>query len=128
VGFPEEALRGKCLSMTSEPNGPREGKTEKDPECGEPDAAAPEERDGAPQREDEAETDPLLEQSQTLFSKGDYKESARLAREIVDSDRPEDVREKARDLLFQMEPDTVAIWIGICCLVLIALLAVFTLG
>ena len=125
MGFPEAPLRGKCLSMTSEPDGPREEKTARDSE---PDAADPRERHSVAQGADEAETDPLLEQSKSLFYKGDYKESARLAREIVDSDRPENVREKARDLLFQMEPDTLAIWIGIGCLVLIALLAVFTLG
>ncbi len=70
-----------------------------------------------------------LKAAESLMEKGNHAQAGRILKELLQKQRlSNNVRDEAEFLMERLKPDPVAIWIGVACLVLIAILALTTLG
>jgi uncharacterized membrane protein len=75
-----------------------------------------------------ADRDPAVQECEALIEAGNYKLAAEKAQALLDTAPNETVRDAAAEILERLSPDRLAVWIGVACLVVIGLLALFTLG
>ncbi len=67
--------------------------------------------------------------AENFLERGNYAKAGDLLNELSNvSDLTQEEQEKVEELLERMKPDPVAVWIGVGCLLVIAVLAITTLG
>lgn len=97
-------------------SGKDENADDAEEECAADDAAEDEDRE-------------KLKAAELLMEKGDHAKAGRLLNELLQKENlSRDVRDEIEFLMERLKPDPVALWIGVACLVLIAILALTTLG
>lgn len=70
-----------------------------------------------------------MKKAEIFLERGNYAKAGELLDELSNvSDLNQEDQERVEELLERMKPDPVAVWIGVGCLLVIAVLAITTLG
>jgi len=87
-------------------------------------------QDSSPDTESaKEEVSERMKKAEIFLERGNYAEAGELLDELSNvSDLTQEDQERVEELQERMKPDPVAVWIGVGCLLVIAVLAITTLG